>query len=88
MMWAFSSSSCKTLILPAQLFVLGGQRIPLRLRTPLLRKSFVYRAIALLAPAVQRRGVDSFPPQNGADTAAIRQGAISSLLKSASSLQR
>ena len=38
----------QTLMLPAQLLVLGGQRIPLRLRTPLLRKGVVNRAIALL----------------------------------------
>ena len=41
------------LILPAQLLVFGGQRIPLRLRTSLLRKGFVYGAIALFTPAVE-----------------------------------
>jgi len=43
----------QTLIVPAQPLVFGGQRIPLRLRAPLLRKGFVYRAIALFTPAMQ-----------------------------------
>jgi len=64
------------LIVPAQLLVLGGQRIPLRLRTPLLREGFVHRPIALFAPAVQSRGINSLSPQNGPDTAAIGQGAV------------
>jgi len=67
----------ETLIVSAQLLIFGGQRIPLRLRTPLLRKSFVQRVIALFTPPMQRRGVDSFPPQNGPDTSTIYQGAIS-----------
>ena len=67
----------ETLIVLAQLFILGGQRIPLHLRTPLLRKGFVHRAIALFAPAVQSRRVNPLPPQNGADTCTIGQSAIS-----------
>ena len=62
--------------MPAQLLILGSQRIPLRLRAPFLRKGFVHRAIALFTPAMQSRGVNSFPPQNGADTTAIGQGTI------------
>jgi len=42
----------QALILAAQLFVFGGQWIALRLRTSFLRKGFVHRAIALLAPAI------------------------------------
>jgi hypothetical protein len=36
----------------------------------------VYRAIALFPPAMQSRGVDPFPPQNSADTSAVRQGTV------------
>ena len=66
----------QTLIVPAQLFVFGCQRIPLRLRTSFLRKGLAHGAIALFAPAVQSRGIDPFSSQNGADTAAIYQGTI------------
>ena len=66
----------QTLIVPPQLLVFGGQRIPLRLRTPLLRKGFVYRAIALFTLAMQGRRINPFPPQNGSNTTAIHQGLV------------
>jgi hypothetical protein len=59
----------QTLILASQLFVFSGQRITLRARTSLLRKRFVNCGVAFLAPPVQRRGINSFAPQHGADAA-------------------
>lgn len=59
----------QSLILTPQLFVFPGQRIALPPRTSLLRKSFANCSVAFLAPSVQRRRIDSFPPKHGADSA-------------------
>ena len=54
-------------------------------------KSFVNRGVAFLAPAVQRRGINSFAPKHGAD-AAVPGGAFDVLrirfLSSALNLRR
>ena len=73
---SFFQLSLQPLILTAQLFIFTSQRIPMRLRTALLRERFVQRRITLFPPTVQRRGINPLAPQNHINPTALGQRTI------------